>query len=355
MPLQEFHTCGTAKAKTHCQPWVQKLLLGAPGLKALSTTASTLPCAPVIQHLALRHLELDVTDMTTEQLESYLIDISCCLTLESLAILEIDMMVAINASKHALYGFKVLPSMHLHSMPRLKHVRLVNCLEVQALTLPADCALFLDGCCYDKFSWRAQCQKFQGCTNVLRLGTLLTEWPTGIQGFSNLEYLELLVEDLYSGDLADLQHIPHVRLISQNQVGGFMCYNAELHLTSGSWQSLEVFSHGDLNLSIKEIDSFVRETKRFTFSSHNTRGATDPLFQEILCACQRQGKACHVIPHKAILSRKEVTYTTISTSKEVAEKFPIIYDDDHKKGPAIMAGPFLIYDRTLGGENPVLS
>ncbi len=232
------------------------------------------------------------------------------------------------------YGSKVLPSMHLHSMPRLKHVRLVRCLKVQTLTLPADCALFLDACCDNGFKWHARCQKFQGHTSVLRLSTDDIQWPTAIQGFSKLSYLELRMKDLFLEDLAGLQHIPHVRIVSDGASSDNTCV---MQLTSGSWQTLEVFFFGHLNLTMSDVNCFVRNTERFTFSLDNTHRAADPprLFKEILRACQGRKKACHVHAHKATLEGKEATYVTLSTSKEVAEKFPIIYDDDHEKGPAI--------------------
>ncbi len=79
----------------------------------------------------------------------------------------------------------------------------------------------------------------------------------------------------------------------------------------------------------------MRDTKSFTFSSEDTPEAATIMFQEIQKACCRPGKACHLTAHKAKFQGEEVTYVTLSTSKEVTEKLPVIYDDEHVKGPAI--------------------
>ena len=273
--------------------WVQTLLLGATGLTALSTSTDTLPRSPIIQHLRLCHLEITVS--RGKQMESCGLDISCCLTLESLTIHEFDERLASNSA--------ALP-MELHSMPRLKHVRLVDCFMLE-VSLPAECLLFLDHK-RSEFEWHEALERLCSHMTVLRLATWDRNWPSGIHGVSNLSYLELRVEELRHQDLADLRHIPHVRVVSHNntRAAGLPCGQTELQLASGSWQCLEVYFFGELDLTIRDVDSFVRDTRSFTFSSEVRRLATHQVFDKILCACKRHGKACHLTAHKAKLKVK---------------------------------------------------
>ncbi len=198
---------------------------------ALSISTQTLPCSLVLHQLHLRHLELIFSGTADNLLETYLSDVSCCLTLESLIVFGIDLVVEPNNEE--------LPSMHLQSMPRLRHVRLVDSLSVRALYLPAKCSLFLVNYCVDE--WPEHCHQFCGYTTVLWLRTDNTEWPSGLQGFSHLNYLELCAEYLCNQDLADVQHLPHVRVVSYDQDKAYLCHEIKLQLTSGSWQSFEVF------------------------------------------------------------------------------------------------------------------
>ena len=332
MPLQELHIDGCVDILQDRHAWVRMVLLAATGLTVLSTSTGTLPRSPMMQHLHLRHLELSISyDIELLQLESYLIDISCCPTLESLKIRDIDVVVEPDSEQ--------LPSLHCHTMPRLKHVTLVDCLLIEALSLPAGCSLFLDGNCDvscddDNPPCHKHCQDFGNYTTVMLLTGNDTEWPLGIQGFSALNFFEYRIDDLVNQDLANLQHIPHVMVVSQDQYEAPGRCELVLYLTGGSWQTLEVFFFGELDLTINDVDSFVRNTRSFTFSSEEARRATS-LFRKIQRACKRHGKACYVIDHKASWGSLQVTYVTLSTSKEVAEMFPIIHDDDRMKGRGI--------------------
>ena len=325
VPPQELHFNEHVNVLQDRHVWVQKRLLAATGLTVLSTSTDTLPRSPVIQHLPLCHLKLDISDIAVEQMESYLLDISYCLTLESLTIRDIDFVLEL--------GPQNLPSMRFHTMPRLKHVTLSDCLLIQALSLPANCLLFLDHCDEDS-PWHKHCPDFHSYATALRVTADGVVWPLGYQGFSALEFLECRIEDLVNQDLADLQHIHHVRVASHDQTAAPGRCELMLYLTSGSWQSLEVLFFGELDLTISDVDSFVRDTRSFTLSSEKTRTA-DEVFQEVLSACERHGKACHVIDHEASWGSIELTYVTLSTSKEVAEKFPIIYDDNHEQGHGV--------------------
>ncbi len=321
--LQELRIDKYADVLQNRHAWVKTLLRGATGLTALSTSTDTLPRSPMLYQLHLCHLEL----MFSGQIESRLLDISCCLTLESLAILEID--------RSLLPSSPALP-MDLHNMPRLKHVRLVDCFVLH-VSLPAECSLFLEHK-LSEFEWHESVKNLCSHTIVLRLGLYpYTAWPIELRGCLNLDYLELRVQSLDHQDLADLQHINHVRIVSSNYrlVVGIPRGQTELQLTSGSWQSLEVYFFGELHLVIKDIDSFVRDMESFTFSSEDKCVGANRVYQEILDACKRHGKACHLTAHKAVVEEEEISYSTLSTRKEVAGKFPIIYDDNHEEGPAI--------------------
>ena len=304
---------------------MQTLLLGATSLTALSTSTDTLCGTPVIQYLPLSHLELNILGTTGEQLESYLIGISCCLTLESLQL--------VGGHSTDVSDPEGLPSMHLQCMPRLKHVRLDDCLVVEALSLPADCSVFLDVCslnamCFEAYDWQARAARYQNYMTILRLNADSIVWPLGIQGFSNLRCLDYFTGKVCGQDLADLQHIPHVRVLIYDHDVAAEDVQEELQLTGGSWQSLVVSFVGRIQLNIKDVDSFVRDTRSFTFISGNTDGSADMLFQEIQNACSRQGKACHVVTHKGQIQDERLMFVTLSTSKEIADNSPRFRSED---------------------------
>lgn len=286
-----------------------------------------------MHQLHLCHLGLLFSDTSGEQLESCLLDISCCPTLMPLAILNIDLVVA--------HGSPRLPSMYLQSMPRLKHVRFVDCLLVYALSLPSDCSLYLDVDRSDYVECREPWEMFCSYTTVLRLRAYDTKWPLGFQGLSKLNFFEYRTERLHYQDLADLQHICHVKLVSLDRDWARGCRKAKLQITGGSWQSLEILFLDGLSLSIRDVDSFINCTRSFTFSSKDIDGAATGLFQDIQEACRRHGKSCHLSAHTGAVCSKQVMYVTLSTSKDVAEHCPFIRGDDHKLGSAID------FDRTL--------
>ena len=161
------------------------------------------------------------------------------------------------------------------------------------------------------------------------------EWPSGLHQFSKLQYFELDTQgEIFGQDVADLQHIPNVKVIMN---GG-----EELRLTSGSWESLEIYQFGELDLVISDV-SFVRDTKSVTFMSESSHGASPELFRELQGACRRHGRACHVCKHKGQVHGEQVRYVTLSTSKDIAENCPTFYDDSDKDHHAIDLGG----DKTL--------
>ena len=302
-----------------CQPWVQKLLLGASSLTALRISEQALPRSPVLQHVPLRHLDLRIQTRYALSLDSLFADVSSCLTLESLT--------HVGSWSSGCDESIKLPSMQLHGMPSLKHVRLENCIPAHAFSLPADCSSLLDASCGPKL-WHEQQEKFRDHTAVLQLRLdRYTEWPPGIWSHPNLQYLKLSTSaGIYGQDLADLQHIPHVKVVLDS--GDELLYGGEgLRLTGGSWHSLEIFDFGELHLTISDVESFVRDTGSFTVMSKITRGDIEPLFKEIQGACRRHGRACHVSTHRARMFSEGVEYVTLSTSKEVAVNSPVFCDD----------------------------
>ena len=111
------------------------------------------------------------------------------------------------------------------------------------------------------------------------------EWLPVILRFSKLQGLEVSLKGNSGLDLADLRHIPHVKLVVYD--------SDELSLTAGSWESLEVMHLGELELAISDVDSFVRDTKSFTVMSESWYGEPSRLLRkEIRAACSRLGKTC---------------------------------------------------------------
>ena len=308
--LQALITTGKAAFMELCQPWVQRLLLGAGSLTALSIHLRTIPGLPIAQLPYLRHLEVSVSLKSFHCLDGFFDSVSHCSSLESLGVM-------FDAGKEAIG----LPSMYLQGMPRLKHVRLGNCLPGQDLALPADCSVFLDALHTDDLMWQLHWDTVERYTTVLRLDYRHNQqWPQGLQSFSNLQYLELTVWQVWNGDLADFQHIPHVRVILDD--------SSNLQLTGGSWETFEIFHFGGLRVSIRDIESFVRGTKDFTFISESPHGASIVLMEHVRYACLRQGKACHFTKrydercgkHGAAYD-KELAYVVLSTKKKIAENF----------------------------------
>ena len=314
--LQALSTSKFYITMKHCRPLVKELLLGAVSLTALSTSMGALPGGPIVQRLPLRHLELFISHVTEQSEEQILADVSCCQTLESVRIVASGL--GLMTDSEGLRG------MDFRSMPCLKQVRLDDCYPYGALHLPADCSLFLDVSCMGCFKWHEHEEKFREHTTVLRINTAGdTDWPSGLQNFSTLQFLELdTVGGFSDQDLADLQHIPNVKISLDSE--------DVLQLTSGSWNSLEIFQFGQLDLTISDVDSFVRDTDSFTFMSESSQGASKELFQELKGACRKQGKKCYVGKNMGLVQGEMCKYATLSTSKEIAEGCPTFYDEFNK-------------------------
>ena len=339
-----------------CQPGVLALLLGAENLTALSIDLRTIPRSPaMLQYLPLRHLEVNISGWKVSWFEGLFADVSCSRSLESLKIVYKD-----NSDPAAMIESALLPSMNLCSMPSLKHVRLDSCLPVHELSLPDDCALVLDVVCGVTTKWHEHSEKFQRHTIVLRLASATLPrdcavWPVTIQEFTRLQYLELYMTGSHCQHLADLRHIPHVKVIADDQ--------ANLQLTGCSWQTFELFQFGKLQVDIADVNSFVRDTRSFTFMSESQPGASNTLMQRVGDACQRQRKTCHDALHcKKQCGRwgaKEgewVHYVIMSTSKEMAENFPVIFNyDDSKPRMSFGRGKPLADRETFWPRDPCAS
>ena len=325
--LQAFRTSGEFQLDQLCQPYIKKLLSAQPYLTALAAPARTLPCSAILQDFPLRHLELVLSGMTEDSLEELFQDISCCHTLEVLRIIADKQEVSREPFR--------LPSMHLQSLPCLKHIRLEDCLVVDELSLPADCSLFLDLLCCEDVGWLEHLSKFEAHATVLRLSmSSFEEWLPVILRFSKLQGLEVSLKGNSGLDLADLRHIPHVKLVVYD--------SDELSLTAGSWESLEVMHLGELELAISDVDSFVRDTKSFTVMSESWYGEPSRLLRkEIRAACSRLGKTCHVCKHHGDDFGMKFMYITLSTSQEVARRCPMHLNRDEPEDTPIYASSSL--------------
>ena len=330
--LQVLNRYGKNGLHSLYEPCLWTLLLRARSIKALSTHLAAVPRSIHLSHLPLRHLEIFVCSRCTHSLALLLYDISHNCTLESftLAFNPID---GVKGMRDSLQ----LPDMHLRSMPSLKHVRLDSCFPVGELSLPDDCSLFLEAVCIKDIMWDQHWEKLQRHTIILRLNTAeLVDRPGGLQSFSKLQYLELKAKGNWTQDLAGLQHVPHVKVIAD---GKYI-----MPSTGGSWESLEIFVFGKLDASLFGVESFVRDIRSFTLMSESQHEASQELMRKIQDECLRQGKACHVVQHhdkqcgkRGAPKGKLVDYVILSTSKERAEKFPLVY--------YIYGGPLVSFER----------
>ena len=257
-----------------CQMWLSQLLHSSPNITILSMCLSAHQ-PPALWEFPLRHLDLCI-QVGQPWLVECLEDLSHVTTLESLTM------------RFSTFGrpFGPLPDLHLESVRSLKHVKLLHLLPTETFSLPKGCQLHLHARCFDE--WVKHSHAIEQDTSVLRLcGVGRKEWPARIQQFSNLQLLEielLLVmnwnfvhpEPL---DIADLRHIPHVRL---HDHAGVMA----LKITAGFWQSLEI--SGVRGLTISDIDAFLKGTKSFTFDFSDDEESQRPL-ANICNACNNNG------------------------------------------------------------------
>ena len=115
----------------------------------------------------------------------------------------------------------------------------------------------------------------------------LGAWPAGIQEMSGLQYLDLACKRLQDGDLAALQHIPHVSLCLY-EFSSFL-------LTSGAWESLKISGWAGFSINFSNVDAFVKGTKSFLFVCSSQEAKE--MYRQLRAACMRQWVACHEREH----------------------------------------------------------
>ncbi len=264
------------------QQWTQALLWGSDKLEALMISANLAPCPPVLGCLPkLRYLELRLWQPGA-WLEHFFVDLSFCSCLESLKL-----------GQPALdppYDIWKLPEVQLSALPSLQRVELTNCFPNTKFHLPPDCELCVSVLHNQDYPWEEVWRGMQGHLTVLSLIDLwLSRWPKGLEQLSRLQYLRMECRPFLGQDLAVLKAIPHVNL----EIDGM----AELSLTDGTWQSLEVHGMGGLRLDLGDADAFVRGTERFLFILSGRLELSQPLFTSIKAACSRQFKSCYQSKH----------------------------------------------------------
>ena len=226
----------------------------------------------------VRHLDIS-TCYSTPWEGVILTDLSFCSCLETLKFANVDI------CKRRISN--ALPDIFLHDVTTLKNVELLGWYTMEKCTLPPGCLLRLVLVLDDPLNWHQW--QLNGCpTSMLYLACMQLEaWPAGLQEMSGLQYLELLCGAMQDQDLAALQHIPHVSL-GVEEFSTFL-------LTSGSWQSLQIWGNAGYFVDFSNVDAVVRGTERFSFgcSSQEATG----MYRDLRAACTRQGVACHVCEH----------------------------------------------------------
>ncbi len=238
----------SAEYVLQCQRWQDQLLLSAPSMTALSLGPNVLH-PPVLGRLPLRHLELQVK-AKQPWLAGVLKDLRHITTLESLTIV----------------SRAPLPEVQLESLKSLRHVKLHSALPTKMLSLPEGCLLHLHAYCCRRVEWEAHSQGIEKHTFVLHLNAQQLKALPSVGLLPNLQCLTIELPfgfwaafsctPIAPLDLATLQHVPHVRLISFR---GSM----KLKVTSGSWQTLDIRGLGCPTLT--EIDALLKSAKMFTF------------------------------------------------------------------------------------------
>ena len=282
----------------HCQMWQDQLLLGAPNITILSL-GPNVSCYPVLGILPLRHLEL-VVEKEQPWLAEFLRTIHAKVTLESLTILS-----------QAFRG--ALPDMNLSRIINLRHLKLQNLLPTGTCYLPEGCLLHYTADGGYSREWQKHGRGLTKHTSVLDISMHhLEAWPAGSGRYSNLQCLTVEMPFMLSGlsgkertqtlDIADLQHIPHVRLINLGQ--------RKVKLTAGSWQSLDI--RRVKCLAFTDISAFLKGTKNFTFDFYDSDWEVEAVSASavIRSACQNNDVQYY-----------ECSATAVSTAEQVAQAY----------------------------------
>ena len=282
------------------QPCMRALLQGATNLKALRLHPHGTDSMSLLSSCSLKHLELHIPSKAfTGAWRGQFPDLRACLMLESLK-------VSTTIHDEDYSYFVPLPGLRLRYMSKLRHIELEEqTLPWHCLELPPGCQLFvrLSQPLHEIFCGNAGelvCKQ----TRVMWLREWYTSWQTDLARFQHLQLLVMEVDKCSQSpplDLAKLQHIPHVRLLSKHPVS--------LVLTEGSWQSLEILGERGVHVTFSDVDAFVTRTKLFSFCCSDTfflsdfrRGATSRkspamMMERLQAACSKHSVECYTTSH----------------------------------------------------------
>ena len=265
----------------YLQQWMQQLIADYTHLEALRISSDAnryLPLMPAGNLLSLRHVELALSN-DLDRLEPFLIGLSFCSKLEALKITDTN--VNLSSSKSDV------PCFSIFGAASLRQIELLGVVPGIMVQLPSQCLLRLSASQhYSSHPWESYQNSIKDFISVLWLHQQSSEaWPAGLQDYSRLQYLQLTCTDVIELSLADMIHIPHVRM----DITGM----ASLLLTRGAWQSLEVHSRRELFLTFSDVDAFVRGTQNFLFSGGSSLAFSKAAFAPIQDACKEQGKPCY--------------------------------------------------------------
>ena len=265
------------------RPWVSKLVqLGVADLRGLRLNADMIACPKVLCQLALRHLELELTETSMSHLEDIMAALNQCYTLEYISIGQFDRDFLSPRSTNEL------PDLCLCKAPNLKHVYLRACFPEGRLCLPPGCQVRLDLDSYP-YSWERKWESKYGRILGACIPTMCLDinyaygrpWLSHMQCFKALQYLELSNPPQLT-DLAMLQQIPHVKLKLNKDT---------IQHTAGSWQSLEIHSYNGFCISFADVDAFVRDNARYLFISGKGTQAWRNMRYSLKAASEREGVA----------------------------------------------------------------
>ena len=262
--------------------WKHTLLRGARNLEALSIWANAAPCPPVLGSLPkLRFLEITLFYNSHDWLDGLFDDLGFCYSLESLRITQ-----AIPREAVAVSG--KLPEVQLSTLPNLKRVELVQWFPDLGFSLPPECELYVTVSSV-RFAIEKQWDDMQRHLRVLALADIGFSgpqgWLVGFERLSRLQFFSFKGASSVLLDLAELKAIPHVEV----HIDG----DANLTLSDGTWQTLQVCGKDGLCINFTDAEAFVRGTQRFLFVSLGDAATSQPMCASIREACSRQAKSCY--------------------------------------------------------------
>ena len=291
------------------QPRMKALLQGATDLKALRLHLHGTESMSLLSSCSLKHLALHIPLKAFEGAwRGKFPDLRACPLLESLKV------VATVHDRHCSYsGSRSTrpPDLSLMHMSKLRYIELEEpALPRYRLRLPPGCQLFarLSRPVHPIF-FDDSGEVVSNQTTIMYLGkgSLYRIWQNGLARFQNLQLLVMnLVESLLNLplELAIVQHIPHVRLLSEHP----LC----LALAEGSWQSLDIFCESSIHVAFTDVDAFVTGTKLFSFCCSDVTSLSDSpmglwgdrkiqsptmMMEMLQAACSKHNVECYRTSH----------------------------------------------------------